>query len=72
MRQVGLQVNATEAKLSASDPLLEGAVPLCRDAQAQEMLELLGSHLSSRQGGSFYISGLPGTGLSPDSFRQQH
>ena len=51
-----------EATLNVSNPILEGAMPLCRDSQANEMLRLIELHIDSKQGGSIYVSGVPGTG----------
>lgn len=53
----------TEAVLNLSITSDSTAMPLCRDTQANELLQLLNLHLASRNGGSIYISGLPGTGL---------
>ena len=50
----------TSLHVSQASP---GSLPLCRDAQAQELMRLLQLHISSCQGGSVYVSGLPGTGL---------
>ena len=40
-----------------------GSLPICRDSQAHELMRLLQLHISRCQGGSVYVSGLPGTGL---------
>ena len=51
-----------ETALHVSQAAL-GSLPLCRDAQAHKLMRLLQLHISSCQGGSVYVSGLPGTGL---------
>ena len=37
-------------------------MPLCRDSQANEMQQLISLHVDNKQGGSIYVSGVPGTG----------
>lgn len=55
-------MQAVEATLNVSSPSLEGAMPLCRDLQANEMQQLISLHVDNKQGGSIYVSGVPGTG----------
>ncbi len=60
-----MQVQAVEAALNVASPPLADSAPLCRDVQANEMLQLISLHVSNKQGGSIYVSGLPGTGVAP-------
>ena len=57
-------MQAVEATLNVSSPSLEGATPLCRDSQGNEMLQVIQLHVNSKQGGSIYVSGVPGTGMA--------
>ncbi|KAK9804320.1 hypothetical protein WJX72_006487 [[Myrmecia] bisecta] len=41
-----------------------GSAPLCRERQVQELSGLLDRCISCAQGGSVYVSGMPGTGKS--------
>ena len=59
-----IQVQAVRGALHvAAAPI--GQVPLCRQTQVADLQAFLGQGLQECRGSSIYVSGVPGTGLSP-------
>ena len=58
------KVSEVQAALHVSAACVPGQLPLCRDSQVQSVDAWLAEKLQTGQGGSMYISGLPGTGKS--------
>eukprot|EP00887_Chlorella_sp_A99_P007089 scaffold2.g7089.t1 len=58
------KVRQAKAAFHVSASGAAGALPLCRERQAAALAAFLGAGLAQRQGGSIYLSGLPGTGKS--------
>lgn len=59
-----IQVQAVRGALHvAAAPI--GQVPLCRQTQVVDLQAFLGQGLQECRGSSIYVSGVPGTGLSP-------
>lgn len=58
------KVAVVRGALHVSTAAVPGNLPLCRDRQISAVNRWLADRLVSAQGGSMYISGLPGTGKS--------
>lgn len=58
------KVSRAKAALHVSAAVGPGQLPLCRERQIEAVDSWLSDRLRSAQGGSLYLSGLPGTGKS--------